>query len=464
MREVDVVILIEHVARELDVACAVKHLLESHHDLSVEVLSVQTAAPWAVRNLDPRIAVVPFCMRVNEAYTKDFLRRWPGVLILNLAWEQLIYKAFVDGKLPSDPFSREYAFHHVWSDMRAEQLVELGVPRDHVFVNGQPAYGLYLEPYRNRFPTREELAERHGLDPELRWVLFPENYGWGFYPPMRIDSLLAQGLERERIDRLVAFCRDSLAVVLRWCARLAREGGVEMIVRPRPATLVSDFRDALVAAVGEPPAHLHLLKEGSAREWILAADTVFSSYSTTLIESAVAGKRPFMVAPIPMIDDLQLDWYRHVPAIKDEDAFLAAARDPEAAGIGDALRGWAHETMLSRGDPIGRIADELARMAAPGFPRPEIPTREQFPSRHRAWRTRMAPDDPPWAAVPVLGRRLRNLLRRTFRGMLGGNDARFVMAERKVPDVLAEWMDPRDLFDATEVDELTAIWARTLGD
>ena len=170
-----------------------------------------------------------------------------------------------------------------------------------------------------------------------------------------------------------------------------------------------------------------------------------------------------MVARIPIVEDLDADWYEHVPMVKDEETFLAAARDPEAAGIGTALRGWAHETMLSRGDPIGRLSEEIARLAAPDFPRPEIPTRDNVPSRHRAWRVRAAPDDPPWAHLRIAGRRLRNAARQAFRGVKGGNEERFILEERKVPETLVDWMDPRDLFDATEVDALTAVWARVLG-
>ena len=464
MRDVDVVYLCEHIARELDVACVVKHLLQKKHGLTVEVLPVQTAGEWATKNLWPKIVAVPYSYRVDEYYNRSFLRRWPGVVVFNLAWEQLLYDAFVTEKMPSDVFAKEYVFHHAWGEFHQDRLVNYGVPADRIFVNGQPAYGLYLEPYRSRFPSRDDLAKVHGLDPKKRWILFPENYGWGFYPQLRIDTLLESGMPRETIDNLVNFCRDSVRLALKWCARLAAEHEVEVIVRPRPATLLTDFQDVMQETLGEPPAGLHLLKEGSVREWILASDTVLSSYSTTLIEAAVAGKRPFMIAPIPLVEELSADWYEHVDLVTTEEDFLAAAMDPEAAGISDRLDHWARETLLPSGDPIAGVADILAGLADPDLERPEIPTSDTFPPRHRAWKVRAAPGEPVSTRLAAAGHRMRFGFRRKFRGVLGGKDDAFILKERQVPEELKEWLDERDLFDSTEVDRITAIWGRVLAD
>jgi surface carbohydrate biosynthesis protein len=462
VRDVDIVYLCEHIARELDVACAVKYLLESRHGLSVEVLPIQTAAEWATRNLWPKIVAVPYSYRVDEYYNRSFLRRWPGVVVFNLAWEQLLYDAFIEEKMPSDVFAKQYVFHHAWGEFHRERLSNYGVPPERIFVNGQPAYGLYLPPYRDRFPSRTELAKEHGLDPDRRWILFPENYGWGFYPQLRIDTLLRGGMPKETIDNLVNFCRDSVRISLRWCAKLARAHEVEIIVRPRPATLLTDFRQVMTDTIGEPPEGLHLLKEGSVREWILASDTVFSSYSTTLIEAAVAGKRPFMIAPIPLVEELSADWYEHVETVATEDYFLAAAMDPESAGITGRLEHWAKATLLASGDPIDGIARILAGLADPGLERPEIPTRDHFPDRHRAWKVRAAPGEPVWTRLAAAGHRMRFGFRRTFRSVLGDNEDAFILKEREVPEELKKWLDERDLFDATEVDRITGIWKEVL--
>jgi hypothetical protein len=39
MEHVDVLIFVEHVARELDIACAIRHLLQTDHQISVQIAS-----------------------------------------------------------------------------------------------------------------------------------------------------------------------------------------------------------------------------------------------------------------------------------------------------------------------------------------------------------------------------------------------------------------------------------------
>ncbi len=267
MRDVDVVYVIEHVSRELDVACAVKLLAERRHGLSVEILPVQMADDYAARNLRPRALVLPFAYRVTDPGTQRFVREFPGIPVLNLAWEELIYKAYEEEKLPADAFTREYVLHHAWGDFHRDRLVRAGVPESHVFVNGQPAYVFYDEPYCRRYPTREDLAAKYQLDPRKRWILFSENYGWAFYPRERVEKLVENGMPRETVDELIGFCDASLRTVLPWFATLAGKYDFEVIVRPRPATLESDFLAVLREAVPEVPGNFHVIKQESVREW-----------------------------------------------------------------------------------------------------------------------------------------------------------------------------------------------------
>ncbi len=176
----------------------------------------------------------------------------------------------------------------------------------------------------------------------------------------------------------------------------------------------------------------------------------------------MAGKRPFMIAPIPLVEELSADWYEHVDLVTTEDAFLSAAVDPVAAGISDRLARWAKGTLLPSGDPIAGVAAILAGLTDPGLDRPEIPTADAFPPRHRAWKIRPAPGEPVWTRLAAAGHRMRFGFRRTFRGLLGSREEAFILKERVVPEELREWLDERDLFDSTEVDRLCAVWREVI--
>lgn len=384
---------VEHVARELHAACAVRAILEREHGIGVAVLPYhrKLTGPEAAA-LAPKVVVVPYCYQAGDYGLVDHLPLWREAIWFNLSWEQLYYRAHLEAKRPQDAFARRHVIHHAWGPFFRRYLEESGVPAEHVFVNGHPACQLYEEPYRRVFLRRELLAGRHGLDGGRRWVFFPENYGWGFFSDLQLELKVRAGVPRADAVQMRAFCRDSLRTVLDWLRELAREGTVEVILRPRPATTLADFREAVRRALGPLPPRLHLIKEASVREWILASDVVASSFSTSLIEAAVAGKPAYMAEPLPIPPPFDADWYRHAPRLRAREPFLAACLR-SAGAPGSTLGTWARDELLGRGDPIRGLADRLVTLCRPGALRPPPAGPELTAAR--------------LAAMPTLGQRLR---------------------------------------------------------
>ena len=86
VREVDIVYLYEHAARELDVACAVAALLETNYGLSVEIVQWPVEFGRVAHTIRPKkIVVLPYCY-VEEDFS-TVLAYWRGVHNVNLTWE-----------------------------------------------------------------------------------------------------------------------------------------------------------------------------------------------------------------------------------------------------------------------------------------------------------------------------------------------------------------------------------------
>ena len=170
---VDVLLFVEYVARELDIACAVKYLAAEQHQVTVEIAAVSWDLAATLRRYHPKVVAVPYCYSAlpEDPGVHQMLTAWPGAVYLNLAYEQVYQRINQRFKLPRDAFAREHVLHHAWGDFYAESLREHGVPEAHVVVNGNPSYALYRPPYQAYFEaSRTDLARRYGLDPEKRWV------------------------------------------------------------------------------------------------------------------------------------------------------------------------------------------------------------------------------------------------------------------------------------------------------
>lgn len=394
----DIVYFFEHAPRELDVACAVACLLRERGVRT-------TIAQWPhgfYRVADmptPAVVVLPFCYTENSF--ADCLLEWRDAAYFNMSWEQLFYPGNRNAKSPRGPFALNHVIHHAWGASYADWLQDRGVHSDNVFVNGHPAYALYDRPYRGYFDSRSELAEKHGLSRAKRWVFFPENYNWAFYSDQTLRRFIDAGQDPEHVTQMRDFCDRSVRETLQWCAQVAGTEEAEVIVRPRPATPLPEFRrfaEGVLDAVG---AGLHFIQQGSVREWILASDVVVSSHSTSLIEAALAGKPAYMLAPEPMPDALVVDWHRHARRISNAEELKAAVRSGgEDLAESTELAKWARSGMMANGDPISGLADYLQELANGNRSAPPPVAR-----RHAAPRGRLGRLGIPRAAL-FEGRRL----------------------------------------------------------
>jgi surface carbohydrate biosynthesis protein len=372
-RDIDVLWLIEHTAREMDVACVTSALGRARYGLTIEIRNIYQHVGEYLRAYRPRVVVHPFVYVVRGALaTEDVYARWPGAIHFNLAWEQIHYRAHLRIKAPADERARLRTIHHGWGEFYRTYLRRHGVPDEHIFINGHPSYRLYAEPYRRFFVDRSALAKTFGLDPAKRWVFVPDNYRWAF-AHRKLKFFLSQGGDARELRALMDFSVPSLEHLLRACREAATDEGLEIVVRPRPSVSTREFLGFFRERVGGDTGRIHFLKEGSVREWIMASDVVISSYSTSLIEAAVAGKPAWMFEPIPIPQGLYCEWYDHVRRVRDTEALLRVCRQPAETRADDPLRAWAHSNLLACGDPLQRLALQLALLVdrAPVSPSPE---------------------------------------------------------------------------------------------
>jgi surface carbohydrate biosynthesis protein len=348
MSRIDVLYLYEHVDRELDVACAVKIIGEQRLGMKIEIQQHPYGQLQSdLTRFQPQIVALPNLYNSDVAYLLD----WPNAVYVNLMWEQIFYSGVVGSKLPKGEFALHHVTHHAWSEVSATQLKSVGIPESCITINGHPAFALYQQPYSAVFDNKIALSTKYGLDPDLPWIFFPENFGWAFYTEDQIKLFTSRGLPYESALAMKRYCEQTFNKSMHWCQQLAETKQVEIIVRPRPATLTSAFVQAVEQSIQSPHPHIHVTKSESVREWINASNVVISSYSTSLIEAAIAGKPAYTIQPYPMPDELKADWLDLVAHVCNYDEFEAMLEFKDDS-THTRLRQWARSTLFSHGDPI----------------------------------------------------------------------------------------------------------------
>ena len=364
--------LVEHVDRELDLVCLLKLLLKRRRGVELKVANFYADAPLLLAGPPPPLVLTPFFYAVEDMVLRDYVEAWPQTRFVNLAWEQVFYPSHQAIKAPRDKFTRKKVTHLAWSQTYTDYLLGHGVLTDRVKLVGHALYRLYGQPYRRYFPGREALAREFGLDAAKPWVFVPENYRWAFFTDTKLRKLGQRGPEAEALEVMRAFCRRSLRELMEWCDALAASGEAEVVLRPRPATSQEELARFSAEVFGARAPAFRTTKGGSAREWVLASDVVASSYSTVLIEAALAGKAIVRIEPEPTPAGLRYDWCELAPAAATQAEFLAACRAKDASSS-IPLRDWAEARFFPAGDPVERLVDAVAaevEAAGPAQPAP----------------------------------------------------------------------------------------------
>jgi len=359
----DIVWLVEHVDRELDAACIAKVLLAERHGIQVDVLHMYLDIEAAARRRDAAVVVLPyFYQRIPQFHDAFLSHQLAHATIFSMAWEQIYYKSQEAIKAPRDDFARNHVYYLAWGDFFRDYLAGHGGATEHVSVIGHPALQLYSEPYRRIFPTREQIAARFGLDVTKRWVVIPENYRWAFRSKTSTIKAGKGSVDVEKLLEMRQFCIDSLKMLTTWCQAAAGAGNLEIILRPRPSTSVSRMESFISNTVSKQHPNFRIIKDLSAREWILAADLVVSSVSTTLIEAAIAGKRTAIAEPLPIIDQLAAEWQGLVPHLATQEAFIATCNGDVSPVHDRRLEAWAQSQYLRFGDVYDGLTSRLANL------------------------------------------------------------------------------------------------------
>jgi surface carbohydrate biosynthesis protein len=435
MRNIDILFFIEHVDRELDVAACLVERLERRFAIHAEVRNFYSDMRFCLRRYNPAIVVTPFFYYLDHHPMKDYVAAWPKATFFNMAWEQILYKVHTNVKIPKDRFAKTNVRHVCWTERYRKLLVEQGTDPDHLVLTGNPVMKFYDEPYRGYFKSRKHLAQDYGLDPNRKWILFPENYRWAFLSQSQLNAVARQDADPDELSEAAAYCRRSLTTLFAWLVDLSGPNAPLVILRPRPATALEELETFGRRATNADLPNLRIIKAESAREWVMAADHVISSYSTTLIEAALAGKSVHVYSPEPFPEGLQDEWYEFVPMLKDRQSFVSTLQSPADPSSGERLAQWARRCLLPAGDPIQLLSDAIARLHS------------DLALTHR----RDIPDHKRLRNGQVVIERARKLLQRqhAFHRMRHRLDDSYVFTSRK---------HEKDVFGADDVANRASRW------
>ena len=136
----DIIIFVEHVVRELDIACILKYLIYERYGINVIIASIVDDLDDTIIEYLPKIVVTPFFYSANDYGIEKMIAKWNDITFINLMFEQVLQKINQRVKVPHDEYAKKYVFHHAWSKSYGDFLGANNILSTNIFINGNPIY------------------------------------------------------------------------------------------------------------------------------------------------------------------------------------------------------------------------------------------------------------------------------------------------------------------------------------
>lgn len=365
--DIDVVIIVEHLNRELEGAILLERAL-SERDITSEIVFKGWDEGPASCRLRPKVVVTPWCYDDADvealcAYQGGFS---DGTFdIVDLHSEQVTTPDGLSFVLPSG--KAKDSFHICWGPFFHDALISEGVSDARICIAGSNRLDLFRDEYRGLSATKGELAKEYGLDESKPWVLFIGNYSAAFISDERVAELEARGLLSTGENRDNA--RRAYDEVLTWLEDALNDsalGEVEFIYRPHPSEPFSEQ----LKAINRRYDNLHVVKQRAIRDWFLNVNVALTWCSTSSVESAYAGLPVFALRPFEVPKHLQFELLETIEQLKTSDEMRVAVRkvlDGELRGVNAAFAQSLSRYYKNSGkSATDSIADAIASLISEG--------------------------------------------------------------------------------------------------
>lgn len=318
-RNVDVLIIVEHLTRELDSALLLENTLVSHGVSCRIVIRGWDEGP-ASCFLKPKVIVTPWCYDNKNV---ESLRRYQGgfidssLSIVDLHSEQVTSEDGLPFVLPSG--DAKQCIHICWGEYFARVLLSNGVKKDNIVIAGSNRLDLFRDEYRYLVPTKNALAEHYGLNSERPWVLLMGNFSAAFFSESTLSEIEARGISHIRENS--ALSKRTYREVLRWMYLAlvnSRMNGIEFIYRPHPSEPVTEELRELANRFNS----FHIIKDEPISNWFTNCSIGLTWCSTSSVEAAFANLPVFMLRPFPVPEYLQFDLLECVEKISTAEEMI----------------------------------------------------------------------------------------------------------------------------------------------
>lgn len=313
-RKYDFLFVYESKVRELESVCLIGLELEK------KGYSIAILCWWEPFSNDEFVPVKTKVLMAHAVY-KDYslLRELSFVdgsaKVINLQWEQIY--SIKDLSKQSAPWKMEGLTHEIehisWGKSNYRKLVEYdGISDQHIHVVGQVSMDFFRPELRKFFLPKEELFQKFDLPLNKKVCLFISSFSLINLP---------NSVQEPELIELTNISIDSQRIILDWFEKaLDTHDDIVFIYRPHPA----EAGNKRLEMMKKKYDNFHIIVNESVKQWILASDTIYNWFSTSLGEIFFANRGCHILRPIQIPHDYDCSIFENGNFIDDYEQFEAS--------------------------------------------------------------------------------------------------------------------------------------------
>lgn len=325
MANLDIMILYEHVARELKNACILKVLLE-REGYSVRIENV--AWRKGILNLmhKPKLIISPSCQ--NDLGMNYIVHNFVGAYnggyqILNLYSEQLSPPSAEDVLVVKEKALKIY--HIAWGKYSYNNLLNCGLHKEQISITGSQRLDYIKDIFSSLNITKDFIAKKFGLNLEKHWIMMVGNFTAKDEYEKEFDRIESEGYHD--FGEIYNLTKNTYYELIKWYEIILNDellkDNIEFIYRPHPNELV----DNKLIELSKKYKNFHIIGDLTVSDWALYLDLVYMWTSTSSVEFAVSKVPIISLMPFELPEHHEMPLVNKLKIVKTDQELLFITKD-----------------------------------------------------------------------------------------------------------------------------------------
>ncbi|WP_418357293.1 hypothetical protein ACNH6B_13810 [Shewanella basaltis] len=325
--KVDVLLVFEHVSRELESLFIIKAELEKK-GLSVAIAPMHFDRYYSILSYHPKILVLPYLYSENNKTLKQFRDLYgDDVVCLNLHHEQFYNDDTKHHMLPKDDYSKN-VFHLCWSDKFKDDLIQIGVKDIDIEVLGNPRCDSFYMP---TLPQLEKIKEGYS-----KVIFVPTTFSWAFVDEnyfLSNDSI--DPVEFKKTREITLNAAKSYFIDFYEASSIYPE--YLFVLRPHPFEDIEYFLSKFLEFTGLEvlPKNIIITRDYNVYNWMKIADYTVGWCTTVNVESVMAGVPSIIYHPTFYPSKMNLEFYNYFNIVTDKKVLFSILSGEKAYKVDD---------------------------------------------------------------------------------------------------------------------------------